>query len=467
MSAHFENLKLVREQGAPEHDGYNPIAPRSHRWMMDAGELEETRIFGWVLWRTIDRDPKGRTGPAKKRRTAFVHDERCGRHGHLDVKHLAEDLGMSPANATDGLRRLVEKHKIRIDEKGRILPCGDAPEPVRIKGEDDGNGDDKEAPIFFCTENCPEAFRLSFQSLDKKRRAQYVRLYRLMGGPRAEHYEQLDPEARARHTWRYLEAAEYKEQLEADALAAARSRGREEIDRADAEAGFVDTETRGRKEVSRELTVELRVRVEPQVFSVQKKNGNSVQSQNPNLYKGEIASEQKSASLLVSQSDQSEQSEVESVAVEKELSRTSDTPSTPPSAPLTENHELRKGGSEASGEPPFDALYDPHPVINSVQQFFRRKLAAKDPLRGQFAALAGSLGIPDISVCRFLGEKLDRKRNTRYTIHTPGALYQIAVKDLPGWIEQREREIEADCNYLRNNPAASEPGARAQKAGQA
>ena len=164
-------LTLMEQMGTPREDGYNTIPPRSHRWMMDVGESEETRVVGWGLWRTIDYDPQGRTGPKKTRRTPAGWDER----GYLDVKHMALDLDMSVPNATDALRRAVANGRMLVDEKGRIYVRGDAPLPQRIKRKPDSEEKKKGEQYFFCTENFPPFLILSFQSLDEKRREQYRR----------------------------------------------------------------------------------------------------------------------------------------------------------------------------------------------------------------------------------------------------------------------------------------------------
>lgn len=143
-------LKLMQEMGAKPYEGFNPIGARSHRWMMDVKYPPKFRAFGWVLWRTIDRDRDGRTGPPKKKRTAFAHDERAGKGGHLEAKHMHEDLGMTLANAIDELTQLAKEERIRIDEKGRIWLRADSPEPIRIQGEDTGHGNDRVGPIFLC-----------------------------------------------------------------------------------------------------------------------------------------------------------------------------------------------------------------------------------------------------------------------------------------------------------------------------
>ncbi|HEY3936785.1 MAG TPA: hypothetical protein VGL97_05120, partial [Bryobacteraceae bacterium] len=188
-----QHLRLVEQMGAQRFEGFNPIAPRSHRWMMDHSQSEEIRAFGWGLWRTIDRDPDGKTGPPKLRRTPIAHDSRVSAREHLGVEHMAEDLGISVANATDALRRNGEKGRMRRDEKGRIWVRGDAPLPRRIKSKTP----DDEDEVFFSTEKTLRAMCLSFQQLDKNRRIQYVQRYLDAPKPFRQHLESLPAEPRA------------------------------------------------------------------------------------------------------------------------------------------------------------------------------------------------------------------------------------------------------------------------------
>ena len=94
-----------------------------------------------------------------------------------------------------------------------------------------------------------------------------------------------------------------------------------------------------------------------------------------------------------------------------------------------------------------DAPHDP--VLATVEFQFHRKLAARDPLRTKFTDLAARFRIPKSSVCRWMGEKLEKKERQRYKIFNPGALYEFAVKDLPGWIEQHRREVAMDADWER------------------
>lgn len=441
-STQQQHLNLIVQQRGPRHLGFNPFGPRSHRWMMDAKYPPKFRAYGWLMWRTNDRDPDGQTGPPKKKRTPFAHDTRVGSKGHLEEKHMAEDLGMTLPNAIDEMNKLVEEERAFRDEKGRIFLNANSPEPRRIKSEDNGEGSDTEEPIFFCSENCPEAYHLIFQALDKKRRAQYVRLYRAMPEALAKHYEALETESRARHTWRYLQANEYREQLEADAMAAARSAGRQVVESVCAEAGYVDGETRGRKEVSRELTVEVNVRVDPLTFSIQKTGTG-------NLYKGENASAQKTVSLFPSftgSHSEVNRPQVENSASEQEKEAPNGAASSP-TPPTTPPQNLPDKGADDDGEPS-DPFGDPSPIIASVQAFFRRKLSSHDPLHTQFPELAQRLNLPQCSVCRWIGEKAERKEQQRYRIFSPGALYEFACRDLPGWIAaQRHADLDADRRW--------------------
>ena len=297
--------ELMRQMGAPLEDGYNTLPPRCHRWMMDISQSEETRAYGWALWRTVDYDPKGRTGPKKTKRTPQGWDER----GWLGIKHLSNDLGMSVANGTDAVRRNVEKGRMRVTEEGRISVCGDAPLPQRIAGPTGGEENAKENEVFFCTENFPPSLIVSFQSLDPKRLAQYRRLYSKIPNAFSDYLKGLEPDARSSHTWEYLQAAEYKEQLEADAIKAARAAGDQFLDQIVQRAGFDDPEQRGRKPKPRALIAKLTIVVAPDEFSVQKKTGNFVQKLEPIVYGTENPVVQKSASLL-SSSEFSESSEL-------------------------------------------------------------------------------------------------------------------------------------------------------------
>lgn len=307
-----EYIALVRQQGAPEWDGYNPIAPRSHRWMMDFEEDDNIRYFGWALWRSNDYDPKGKMGPPKEYRTYFAHDSRVSENEWLGLEHAKEDLGMTLAEAIAAQNLNIKNGRIKVDEDGRIIPNGDAPLPRRIKSKNKPTPEDD----LFRTECFPQPLRLYFANLDSERRKQYVRLYRAMDRTFSEYLKTLEPEKRVFHTWDYLQAAEYDEQLDADAIAAARAAHVKQNRMA--AAGWVSEETRGRKPVSRELTIKLEIRVDADTYrsrrasqqdsesqprqgseaDVENEDANSVQNDEPNSYTKSNGSVRNSASLL-------------------------------------------------------------------------------------------------------------------------------------------------------------------------
>ena len=114
----------------------------------------------------------------------------------------------------------MAKGYLRVDDKERIHVRGDAPLPQRIRTKPEGEEKEKEEVNFFCTENMPPSLIERFQSLEEKSRSEYRRLYLAMPAGYNAFLKQLDAQNRSSHTWRYLQAAEYKERLEADAMAA-------------------------------------------------------------------------------------------------------------------------------------------------------------------------------------------------------------------------------------------------------
>jgi hypothetical protein len=424
QSAHTE---LMRAMGG--HDGYNPIPPRCHRFLMDADQPEQTRGIAWVFWRTFDFDPKSKSGPAKKTRTPIAHDTRVSAKRHLEVRHAAEDLGMTVSNAWAMFRRLEGKGQIAIDEEGRISLRADAPDPRRIKTEDDGEGSEPggepESLERICTDSFQTNIHLCFQQLDENRRRQYARLYRTMPAPVANHLQALDPEPRAVHTWRYLQACAYKEQLEADAIAAARAMGRPVVEKVLAEAGFVDTEPRGRKEVRRGLTIDLKARGNPEILAVPGIRTDS----NSTLYTGKNGSVQSGASLLSLQREQSKQSEVSAGSVEKSESADA---SSPPATPLNPRPRPSKVTSATA----------PGAISAWVEAHFGRRIDNR--LRASFDDLPARFQIPARSTIRFLQEKVKRKKADHYPVVSPGALHRFAAKDLPGWIHLNRLVLSID-----------------------
>jgi hypothetical protein len=269
MSAASKLTALMRQMGAPHQDGFNPIAPRSHRILLDHRFPEEVRILAWVLWRTIDKDPQGEHGPVKKSRTYYAHDER----GQLDVKQVAADLAMELSNARDALKRAAEKGLIHVKSDGKICPHGNAPNPVRQRAADICTNIEGEIADI-CTDIKNEALRLYFQQLPDSERAQRV--------------------------GEYKRVLAYRKKLEADAIAAARDAGQGVEDEYLKSIGFASAETakkRGRPREERgQSAVQLTVVSIPDI-SVQI---HSVQNLKADPYRSEIKSAQKSASLFSS-----------------------------------------------------------------------------------------------------------------------------------------------------------------------
>lgn len=448
-----EHLQLVAQMGAPKWDGVNPIPPRSHRWMMDARQPEHVRGFGWVLWRTIDRDPQGRTGPAKERRSYCAHDKRVHKtRGHLDETHMAQDLGMPIAQAKAVLTRLIERGLVQRDEDGRIIPNGNAPEPVRILSQEEAD----EAGVYFAAESCPESFRAAFLALEEEQRKQFVRRYRSMPEPVALHFETLAPEPRAKFTWRYIEKVEYREQLEADALAAARAFGRRVVEKELAESGYVEPKPPGRPEVNRPLFIELKIRIEPENFAVEKRN-------RPFVQKGKsLSNTTKTASvhaphpykLLHSSSENyivsEAHSQVENSAPEQEEGCAFGAASSP-SPPTTPLKTGRKISEEGLNE------HLKSSIVELAEETLGRKLNPLDRLYRMYTALPEEFAIPRKSVYQALQELVESKRKRNYPIDNFKALYDWLHEGLPTWIKQNWKRV----TFHREEERLSDPAALA------
>lgn len=396
-SKELSHLDLVQAQGAARHEGYNPIAPRSHRWMMDYSKPEDVRVIGWALWRTIDRDPNGKTGPAKRKRTIWAHDAR----GCLTLKHLAEDLGMEMPNASAAVCRLEESGHVRRNDKGHIMPRGDMPDARRIKEEID-EGEEKAADI--CTDNLPSDFSLYLQQFDETERHSRV----------AE----------------YLKLKEYRKRLEADAIALARDAG-DELEQKYFEAiGFKRPARQGRRKNDRsDCAVQLSLLQPPQLsvqITANGSNGHSVQSAPDPLYTSENGTVQISPSLLIFHSSHSSHSEVEAPSVDNSVSEAQPPPTAPP-----QNLAQKVG--------------EPNPIIAAVEAIAGRKIGRTDPLRGKLADLPARFRITARSVCRWMEEKAEKKqKDPNYESLSPGALYKFALSDLPGWIKRHKYQINSD-----------------------
>jgi hypothetical protein len=413
------HMGLMREMGSPREDGFNPIAPRTHRILMDIGKSEDIRVLGWAMWRTIDLDPYGRTGPKKLERTHFAQDER----GTLDVPHIAKDLGIKPSNAAAALQRTIENGEIRIDEEGRICLNGNAPEPRR--GKESGAGKKKKD---FCTDKLPEGLRLYF--------------------------ERLDPEARAQMEADYWAIREHRKKLVRDAVTAARDQGQRIEDEWLAAIGYEDGERRGRRKGGREGSiVKLEVSGFPELSVQINGAANSVQNGNGPVYRNESGSVQISASLL--DTEVSESFRVSECTSEKE------TPAPPVEEPLT-HPELQEtlqeeGFPVAAADALFDqfaALAPEHGIpVGSVCQAIRDKVEEKKRKEYPISSAGALLGFVRRDLPGWIaqhGRQIEREFKRQ---GTGGEIWREEAPELMETRIERLKEILADKVLGEHHPA--------------
>jgi hypothetical protein len=418
-----EYLNLMREMGAEKWEGFNPIAPRSHRWMMDAAEPEDIRAHGWALWRTIDRDPEGKSGPPKKKRTPIAHDVRVRKNGYLTVEHMAEDLGVPLRVAKVMVSRGVEKGTLGMDEDGRLWPRADGPEPERFKTLK-GEGEEKVEGVLY--KMGLDGLVIHFQSLDKTRLAEYLSRCLAMPEPFRKRLQAIDSEQRTELAWEYLKKLEFWDQAKADAIAAVRAGEYRDIDAVFERAGVQRVSPAGRKRVERELMIDLKVRVEPETFFAQRSNGHSVQNGNGILNKTQNGSVRSAASLSGSHSLHSSHSEVNPRSVENSAPEDKVAPTARPSGP---------------DETLPDEVTEQNAIREALEHHFGRKLRTSDELPAKFLQLAAQSGIGASEIVRWIHEKMDEKRGFRYHVSSPGALLSFAAEDLRVWVELTRTEI--------------------------
>jgi hypothetical protein len=384
VSAH---MKLMRSMGAKSYD---PIPPDQFLCFLDKDvRLTPTghRAHAWLQSKTI-HSPGG-----SRHRTPQARDVR----GDLHLTEMSIDLRIDLPAATRAWEELEREGIGRRDEQGRLWLCGTV---KKQEGRTDGKVEKDE----LCTYKLPERFRLYLQTLDQKQAAQGEQ--------------------------RYLLAARFGEQLEADAIKAARAQKQEVFASVFAEVGFVDEEPRGRRPESRELVVKLSLASTFDDFCVHTSARESVQNGNGQVYANGNGGVHNSASLLDSK---------QSFRVSKEATsgRGPDPIPTPPPTPLKTKDRKNPPGESCVPQPKSE-------VIRTIKSLMGKELAEKDPLRAKFDGLAERFGIPERSVCRFFCDKVDAKRVARYPIHHLGALYQMAEKDLPKWIENNGDPIYRD-----------------------
>lgn len=329
------HLKLMREMGA---SSYDPTPPDQNLCFLkpevrlsDRGH----RAHSWLKWKTIHPDHH-------RRRWARAHDRR----GDLRLKHLAADLDWDLPAASKVWGELEREGLARRDEAGRLWMCGKV-----TRTEERTESEENPHELF--VQKLPEGLRLYFESLEKSVR----------------------DSAEAR----YFAAVRYTQQLEADAMAAARAAGHAVLDGVLNEIGYQGEKGHGRPRVSRELLLEVSVASSlddyQQRLFVQNGNGHLHETENGSVHSAHPYPLSEGQSVKVSESE----SERPAPATEE--------PSPPP-APLTaETPSSKRKGEE---------------VVEAFEQPFGRKLPAKDPLRAKIAALPATFEIPARSVVRFV-----------------------------------------------------------------
>ena len=301
VRAPFTHAELMHAIGSKE--GFDPMPPTQHTWFLDVGESMTSRAIAW-LWSKTIRPGRGH------RRSPFARDER----GRLTLKHAAADLGWTLSNASAVFKKLEEQGRLRRDENGHIWLCGAVPSPRRTNDETFQSEELPEDPEneletaaenedqVICTYNLPPSLLLYFEQHPKKESRQWAR--------------------------DYFRLQKYRQKIESDALAAARTKGEELENNFYTAIGFEPPqERRGRRRVERQETVQLSLLSLPKFSvhispdpppgnSVQNSNGHSVQKKNNSVHKTSslLSSELSELSELAS-SDPPE-NELEEVVVE-------------------------------------------------------------------------------------------------------------------------------------------------------
>jgi hypothetical protein len=394
VSAH---LKLMHLMGAKSYD---PIPPDQFLCFLDKDvRLTPTghRAHAWLQSKTI-HSPGG-----SRHRTPQARDTR----GDLHLAEMAPDLGIDLPAASRAWDELEREGIGRRDEKGRLWMCGKVQKT-------EGRNKSEETKDELCTYKLPERFRLYLQTLDEKQRAQGEQ--------------------------RYFLAARFGEQLEADAIKAARAAKQEVVAEVFREAGFIDDEERGRPPKNRELVVKLALACTFADFCVHTSVPNSVQSENGQVYANGNGNVHNSASLVPSE----QSSKVSKEAPEDGRGPDSSLP--PPTTPRTKERK----------NPPGERLVPPKgsEIDNTVRSLMGAAPTEDESLL--FADIAERYGLPVRSVCRLLIDKVESKKRAHYPISSVRALYQMIGKnDVRVWIAQNGENIDQDRRREQSgNPEA-------------
>lgn len=116
---------LMKEIGSP--DGFDPLPPSQHRWMMDPDVPGLQRFWGWMIAHTVHWG----------HRSAFAIDKSGI---ELHIEHAAKDLEMDLANAYHywrlGLRRGLWRNGQPSEGVRRLYLTGKVPKFRRTEGDE-------------------------------------------------------------------------------------------------------------------------------------------------------------------------------------------------------------------------------------------------------------------------------------------------------------------------------------------
>jgi hypothetical protein len=400
--------KQLMERMRSPKGAYDPIPPSQHARLMDRDMPPMIRALGWLYSKTIHPTRKGKGFT----RSEFPRDER----GTLGNKHCADYFDWPESMASRAFADLQEEEFIFRDDQGRICVNGDASEPELTPRPSTG-----ESEKTFCTDNLPADMSLFLQSLPILERTIAERDVQTI--------------------------EEWGRQAKAQAMAQAQAARTDLLERYFEARGFRRKKPRGRPREQvkhpQPLAVQLELKALPNLSVQITSNGqneHSVQNGSGIVSEPENGSEQKTASLLDFQSNQSSQSEVNPQSVEM---------------PAEEQEKVAPAAQPSGPDETLpDEVTEQNLIRAALEKNFRHPLRTEDNLPADFLKLARQHGLPARAIVRWIDDKFKTKALGK--IWSPGALLRFAIAgDLRTWV-QRNR------NELSNMAAAEEREARAR-----
>jgi hypothetical protein len=408
------HIELMREMGATEYD---PIAPDQYLFRLDpAMKLSPLahQLHTWILWTSIHvRKPGGRTAFAAW----------GGRRlGLTDASHdLGHDL---PAISKAFNHELLSKGLVRVDEKKRIYPCGKVEFQRPTHRADGKNGDGEGKAKLFVQTTFPLYISRRLEEISESERQSFLR-----------NHERL-------------------ELAENDALAEAAAQVREQF--APLHKALLSTiavvpeelEKRRHKKPKREPELRVSLQLEfPKFEFVQTtsngRDGDFAHTTESGLYKPPNGSAHTTASLLTSSEriQSFSQSEVNPESVEN---------------PAAEQNKVAPAARPSGPDETLpDEVKKPNVVLAALHARFGYWLRNNDPLRTRWIELGAKLGIPDPTIVQWIHAKFDKKALGLKRIKNYRCLYDWAVAELPGWVEDHPRPPTAEERELRRQAAAA------------